>query len=267
MENDSNNGRTITVNTEPGRLLPPSQRQKRVVLQPISPDLKEATMAQPHLITVSRAVSNPVVSTHASTNEVTQKPVPVYPEPGINAFSSSPSEFFTRDGRPIADSQLNVKKKRLPVGVYLIVGWSLFSFVVSLFNTSEDSLYFSMVLFTNSLLGIGLLFGLEIARRSIVWLFGILAVLSVIILLMLTVVQAQVHQVEYNYNAAVSHVNQQNFDETGRQRVTAMKAQVTLEQKKEGRSIALAYTEYGLQFLIGIVAIVYLRRTKVREAF
>ena len=59
---------------------------------------------------------------------------------------------------PLVGSQLKLPKDKLPVGVYIVAGWTLIGFAISFFNTSQNGTLFTIAMFVQLLLGIGLLF-------------------------------------------------------------------------------------------------------------
>jgi uncharacterized protein YlxP (DUF503 family) len=277
MPDEPTQNSTVTVNTEPGPLLPPSQqKQKRTILQPISPELQAATMKERPEVTAT-AAAQPVISTHSPDIEsnaplesiAAERASNSYPTPGANTFSSSPSSSFDYNGTPIIGSQVakTHAKQKMPVGVYIIAGWVLLGFVVSFFDTAEDSLFLTVGLFINLLLGLGLLFGLEVARKGIIWMFGLIIALSVVIITLLIGLQGSITAAQNNYTVAVSKINQQELTPEQQQQLAMIKSRIATERHKAGHALAITFTEYAVEIVGSIGGIVYLTRPKLKDAF
>jgi hypothetical protein len=282
MQLDPSQG-TTTVNTEPDPLLPPSQQQKkRMVLQPISADLNAASMSTPPpkpadngpaLPTPALAFAQAVPNDEAPGRQsiAAERAASVYPTPGANSFSSSPSSSFDMSGNPFPTAaeaaKLLAAKSKLPLGVYLIAAWTIIGFAANFFNPSKSSIVLTAIMLLNLLLGIGLLFRINLARKIILWVFGISAILTVIAIVTTIGLQNRLQTSINNYDAQVSTLDHQGITATQRRQLNANQAQLVATQHKVDLIMLFAYADYGLTFVVDIVAITYLMTPRVVGAF
>src|SRR5437867_3385451 len=108
----------------------------------------------------------------------------------------------------LTGSQIQQHKPSLPVGVYIIVAFSLVGFVISFFDSSQTSMVYTVAIFIDLLLAIGLLLRSDVARKLIIWLMGLTLVLVAASLLLLAGTQQRIQQRKADYESAIRRVDQ-----------------------------------------------------------
>ena len=229
------------------------------VIQPLDPNLTaQATTPQP--------VVSPTVSTSTSPTNVSSSATSVYPIASADGMpvndNASPHSTMHLSG-----SQLPQEKKPLHWGIYFIAAWNIVGFALSFFSSSQTNTIYTIVMFLDLIVGIGLFFRLEVARKVMVWLAGILLVLSAISLILLVGLQQRIAQSRANYNNAISHINQQQLTPGQRQQLVTTQTNISNQQKQAGKAVGITYFKEGASFVEGLVVIIYLTRPKIKDVF
>jgi hypothetical protein len=228
------------------------------VIQPLDPNLS----AQP---TTPVQVIGPTVSSNSPTN-VSSRRSGVYPADSADTTSvndnASPYTTMHQVG-----SQLTLEKKPLHWGIYIIAAWNMVGFALSFFSSSQTNTIYAVVMFLDLIVGIGLFFRLEVARKVMVWLAGILLVLSVISLILLVGLQQRIARSKANYNNAISHINQEQLTPQQQQQLATIQTNINNQQKEAGKAIGITYFKDSTSSVEGLVVIIYLTRPKIKDVF
>lgn len=154
------------------------------------------------------------------------------------------------------------QKTRLPKGVYVIAGLILIGFTFSFFDTSQNSFLFSIGLFMDLLLGIGLLLRMEAARKMLIIISAALLVLTTASAFLIVGFQSRMASQKAKFEAAVGRLNKENqvsLDE--------FRTHITAAERQLDRDLGLIYTKLALSGIFHIAVIIYLTRPRVKEAF
>lgn len=217
------------------------------VIQPISGDLATPSTSQP-----------------LAPLENTLPPPPAPAEvPQVAPTISTPTTNLSG----LTGSQLQPQKQKLPIGIYVIAGFSLVGLVVSFFDTSQNSGIYSIIMLVDLLLTIGLLFRLEIVRKIILWLYGITLVLSVVSIVMLSALQQRLGELKSNYETAVARIDQNRLSSSQKQQLESMNKLIAEKEKQAGKAISFTYIKLGATATGALVIMIYLTRPKVRSVF
>jgi len=240
---------------EPANIQPPSVASVgERVIQPLSSDLTpEATPAtQPVVTSVSASPSSTVASIY-STASADAAPA-----------NDNDSPYPTMN---LTGSQIAQEKKPLHWGIYVIAAYNIIGFALSFFSSSQSGTFYIIVMLIDLLVGIGLLFRLELARKVMVWLAGILFVLSAISLILLVGLQQRIAQSKTNYNNAISHINQQQLTPEQQKQLATTQTTISNQQKQAGKAVGLTYFTEGASFVEGLAVMIYLTRPKIKDVF
>jgi uncharacterized membrane protein YhiD involved in acid resistance len=100
-----------------------------------------------------------------------------------------------------------------------------------------------------------------------VWLAGIIIILSVISLILLVGLQQRIAQSKLNYNKTISQYSQQQTTTQQQQQLALIQETITNQQKQAGHAIAITYLKESASFIEGLVVIIYLTRPKIKDVF
>lgn len=176
---------------------------------------------------------------------------------------SSPNDTYVG----LTGSQIKKEKKPLPIGVYIIAGFILIGFVISFFDTSQNSGIYIIVMFADLLLAIGLLIRLQVARKIIIWLQALALVLSVASLFLLIGTQQRLNTLKTNYETAINRIDQSKLTPTQKQQLDNIQNAIVIKEKQTGKTITFSYFKLGATSVASLVVIIYLTRPKVKEVF
>lgn len=167
----------------------------------------------------------------------------------------------------LTGSQVEQVKKPLHWGIYVIVGLNLIGFLLSFFSSSQSNIIYTIAAFIDLAVAIGLLLRLEIARKIMVVLGGIVIVLYAIIIILLVVLQHRVNQLDKNANNALNSINQQQLTPQLQVELAEQKTTISNDQKELGKALGLTYIKFGATIIESAVVIIYLTRPKIKEQF
>lgn len=230
------------------------------VTQPLSTDLANPTPSP-----VSTVNTDAVAEPQATSNPTppTYDPSSVYP-------SATQTIANTSSGNApigLTGSQIQQQKVRLPIGIYIIAGYNLVGFAIGFFDSSQNSEIYTIVMFADLLLAIGLLLRLEVARKIILWLECITLVLTIASLFLLVGLQLRIQTLKTNYDTAISRIDQSKLTPTQKQQLDDIQTAIAVKQKQAGKAITFTYFKLGATAVGTIVVLVYLTRPKVKEVF
>lgn len=190
----------------------------------------------------------------------------IYPEPATSSKNLATDELA--DNNNSSDLfTVKQKKKTLPIGIYVIVVLNLIGFVVSFFDSSQNSVVYTIVRLVYLLFAIGLLLRLEIARRLMVWLSGLALIIAVVGMIMLFSVKQQLATLKTNYEASMSHIDQTKLTDTQKQQIQQLKAMAADKERQAGNTVSFSFLMLGATSLETVVIMAYLSRPKIKEAF
>lgn len=197
-------------------------------------------------------------ATQEQPNQTVQTPA-ADTQPVLN---TNPSEIIGLTG-----SQVQQVPKKLPVGIYVIVGFLFLGFILGFFNDNTTIIY-TLLLFVNVGLGLGLLLKREGVRKTLVIVSSITIVLTAITISRLYLVQNRANQRANDAQTALDKI--ENNSSASQQQVSlanGYKAQISDQQKLLHKTYALAYIENSIVILANICQVIYLKRPKVKEVF
>lgn len=209
-----------------------------------------------------------------STESSSPHQVAIFPDANQAQTAQSANNFIpsgepnTTDRTPLPiGSHMPVVNKKVPIGVYMIVGFNLIGFVISFLDTSQNSLIYTIVIFVDLLLGIGLLLRLEVARKIITYLMGITLILSVVSIFLLASLQQKLQKTKTNYETAISQLDQSKLSVTQKQQLDSLQTTLATNQKQVGKVITFTYIKLGITIIETVAVIIYLTRPGVKEVF
>lgn len=255
-------------------LLPPSALGRRKVISPVSADLQRSSPAiakrQPapqEAVPLSAAVPGPVAETTPSSvvTAVVQQAPPSSEMKGAlpeEAYASANTVAFMTG----SDYQMHQQRKRLPVGVYLIVALNVLGFIGSFFNTSNSTLYIIPAL-VNVMAAACLLLRMDGARKVVIGLSAFTLVLCIAGFLLLAGLQQRVKQNRANYDAAIAKLEQGRLTPQQKEQIAAMNTEISQNEKLVGKGIRYTYVYFAVTGVISASVVVYLTRPKVKEVF
>ncbi|HUP26560.1 MAG TPA: hypothetical protein VM124_02880 [Candidatus Limnocylindrales bacterium] len=167
----------------------------------------------------------------------------------------------------IAGSQLQEEKVKLPTGIFVIAGLNLLGFITGFFDTSQTGAIYTVVMFINLLLAIGLVLRYEIARRSMLWLSGLTLIIAVAGIFMLGALQQKIKQSKADYETAISRIDKNMITQTQKQQLETITATIASQEKLAGKAITLTYIKLGVATLEAVGILVYLTRPSVKGVF
>jgi len=222
------------------------------IIQPLTNDLQPSAPANP-MPQMQAAPTSPPVSQS------------VYPEP--TAFQNAPATTPVDTHIGLTGSQMQKEKKPMPIGVYIIAGLNLIGFVIGFFDTSQNSGVYTIAMLLDLMLAIGLLLRLEVARKLIMWLSGLILALTVVSLIMLVGLQQRISQLKTNYDTAISRIDQSKLTPTQKQQLDEIQAAIAVKEKQAGKAISFTYIKLGVTGVEMLGVMIYLSRPKVKEVF
>ncbi|MEI7674192.1 MAG: hypothetical protein WCI60_00435 [bacterium] len=195
-----------------------------------------------------------------ATEQPTFTPSSVYPEPSTSS---------TSDYAPIGltGSQMHKQKVKVPIGIYLIAGYTLIGVVIGFIDTSQNSTFYTIVMIIDLFLAIGLLMKLEIARKIILWLEAITLILIVGSFFLLIGLQQRSNTLKIKTNTVISNLDQNKLTSKQKQNLVKLQSSLAEADKLAEKTLTLAYFKLGATAVGTIVIIVYLTRPKVKDAF
>ena len=141
MENDQLPGQPGQP-TPPEAPIPHSPTGGEKVIQPFSQDLQPVPMVNPTSPPAQPSIAPP------------PSPVPIAPQPVIPA-PVAPASMPIDPYAGLTGSQMQQTKQPLPVGVYIIAGFNFVGFVISFFDSSQNSGIYTVAMLLDLLLAIG----------------------------------------------------------------------------------------------------------------
>ncbi len=214
-------------------------------------------------LTPGLSIEMPTATESASSRATAAMPIRTQPPVTPNAnlhISSSGNAFLT-------GSQIAAEKKKLPVGVYVIAAISLFGFITGFIDGSQTGTMYTVLLFVNLFLAIGLILRLNWARKFMVVLSALLLVLAAGSLLSLVGLQSRMQQRKADYEAAVSRIDQNRLSPSEKKTLETTRESIASAEKQTGNSIAVTYFRLGGSVIVALAIIVYLTRPNVKDIF
>ncbi len=232
----------------------------------------------------SLANPNHVIQPLTAVDQQTPPPPPPTPPPSmatpphiISAQPPAPNSIVTSPSTDasqtvattpmLVGSQLQAEKKKLPIGLYIIIGYSIIGFAAGFFDTSQNSLIYTMALLLELVMVVGLMLRQEAARKAVIWISGIIVVLSIVGIVLLTLVQHNLHDLHLRYNTAVTHIDPRKITLTEKKQLAALTTQIAQQEKQIGKVVTYTYIRLGAEIIGNTVMIIYLTRPKVKEIF
>jgi hypothetical protein len=169
--------------------------------------------------------------------------------------------------RRLTASQMKEPKPKLPIGVYIIAGFTLLGFVSGFFDTSNMGALFTILIFIDLALAVGLVFRLELARKALIWLSAITIALSLLAIVGLAGLQSKLAQNKAAYDTAVSKIDKSKITPQQQKTLDDLQVQINAQQKKAGKAIGLAYARMGYEIVVSGAVVFYLTRWHVKEVF
>lgn len=187
--------------------------------------------------------------------------------PNPQPVSTPPQQDPAHNLIGMTGSQLAPEKVPLPKGVIVLTAIGVIAFLVSFFDTSQNSFAYTIDMFLVLVTTIGLLLRLEIARKLLTILSGVTIVLSVLLILGFVGLQSRVKDQRQRYDTAVAQLRSKSLTTTQKQQLDDMNRQLDTLEKQVGKSIQLTYIKYGLTIVVYAGAMVYLTRPGVKQSF
>lgn len=159
------------------------------------------------------------------------------------------------------------EKRRLPNGIYIIVALLFLSIIASLFDSSQASLLYTISMLINLVLGVGLLFRLEAARKILAVFSAILVVLYTIILVLSFALEQRVNQSVTNYNAIVENIDERKLTHSQKEQLKRWETQISDAYKRVGKEFTFMYIRTSAYIVLMLAVVVYLGRSKVKSVF
>ncbi len=205
---------------------------------------------------------SPVVTSAAVNPGVAPQDVAPQASSGIStAPVASPDSMF------IAGSQLAEEKVKLPSGIYIIAGLNLLGFITGFFDTSQTGAMYTVVMFIDLLLAIGLILRYEIARKSLLWLSGLTLIIALASIFLLAGLQQKIKQSKTDYETAISRIDQSRITEAQKQQLQSINTTLASQEKLAGKAITFTYIKLGVATLEAVGILIYLTRPSVKEIF
>ncbi len=167
----------------------------------------------------------------------------------------------------VSASSMPAVKERLPIGVYVIAGLQLVGLITSIVQPTNDNLLTTLVLLFDLLLCVGLLFRLEVARKTAVVLGVITIALGALTITGIFALKSKVDNDIHKFDAAVSQVAPSLMTTT--RKAQFAQARQTLVKQQNQADTALRRTLITDIITISISAgeTIYLMLPKVKSAF
>jgi hypothetical protein len=167
----------------------------------------------------------------------------------------------------LTGSQLIEQNAPMPKRVYVIAALCLLSFLLGLFDSSQNSVFYIVIMLINLLVAVGLLVRLELARVAMIGLMGMTLLLCGYSFINLYRLQNYINSVRREVAAVSSKADKLNPTEVQQIQITALQNALDEKTKQLGRSIDYAYIKLSLTVLESGGIIYYLLRPKVKESF
>lgn len=208
-----------------------------------------------------------------STNNNNQNPNITAQPPANPANVPAPAPQMSApvewpDQHHITGSQLTPHRDRLPIGIYLIAGYSLVGLGLSFFDGADTNIIYVFAMVLNLFVGVGLLARINAARVAAV----VLSILTVIVsLLVIAGLALLLHQADQNKIAVkekLAEIDQRTtVSDSQRQAIERTMAELEVKEKETRAIVNKAYLVQGLNAAAYTAVAIYLMRPKVRAAF
>lgn len=241
---------------EPEKSAPPSlnMEHESKIIHPVSEDLSlkspDFSSSQPN---EAETAATQAPYTPQNTQSAAQNIQPVAPE-------TDPLVGMTR-------SQLEQNRPRLPIGVYIIAGFALIGVIAGFFDTSQNSWVYTVAMLIDLFLAIGLLLRMEAARKAVVWLSGIILIITAVSLILLAAVQQRIRNIESDHQTVMSRIDQRKLTATQKKQLDDLQAKLSTYEKQAGKAIRFTYIKLGVTAVESIAVVIYLSRPRIRSAF
>lgn len=192
--------------------------KKIKVVRPLKPTQKLREEASQSMLQQTVGVWKP--PTRSGWTSPAPMPAPIAvpdqeaePAPRAPVAYSAPAEqeamVDDRDPTPkyLTGSNLAATKMPLPKGVYIVVGLTAVDLVLSMFRSTDTSVIFTIVMFFDLVVCIGLLLKIESIRKMLIVVSVIVIVLAGIEIFGLMLLKDKVAQQNTLYNQAVSRID------------------------------------------------------------
>ena len=234
------------------------------VIQPIHSNLNSPTLDISSLDNYSLAAD----ATPATINPSNDS------SPNYNQVATSASQIsniiaentFTRRYPVNTDALPIPEKQKMPIGVYIIIGFSFIGFIAGFFNTLQSNTIYTIVMTIKLLLSLGLLMRLEIARKLILWVSGVILVVIAISLLLLANVQKHLQQNQTAYESTISKIDHDRLSPNQKQQLLDVDVATASQARKADVAITLTYVRLGITAVECLAVIIYLTRPKITSA-
>lgn len=256
-------------------LLPPSLLGKRKTIQPVSAGLERSSpgiairpLASQPSRPISAAVPGPAAERvpSAVVTAIEQLAPPVSK---VGAKALSDGTYTSADTVAFmtgSDYQRQQQRKRLPIGIYVIVAFNILGFAGSFFNSSNSALYIFPAL-VNLIAAVCLLLRMEGARKVMLGIAGLTLVLCMAGFLLLAGLQQRIKQNKASYQAAIVKLETGRLTTQQKAQIADWSKEISEGEKLAGKSILYTYIYFGVIATGSIGIIAYLTRPNVREVF
>lgn len=232
------------------RMLPDNQQHRSKNTQP---NPAAATEYVPPKVVVGHfGETNPAVPPKESLRQPAQQ---LPPQPNQDPYIG------------LTGSRMQPEKQRLPNGIYIIVTLLFLSIITSLFDSSQASMLYTVSMLVNLVLGVGLLFRLEAARKVLAVFSAILVVLYAIILVFSFALEQRVNQSVANYNAVVENIDERKLTSSQKAQLKNWEVQIADAHKRVGKEFTFMYIRTSAYIVLMLAVVVYLGRPKVKSVF
>lgn len=203
--------------------------------------------------------SNPESQYAAAPAQHANTPKPAAPD----SSSNMPSNSYVG----LTGSQLKPEKPKMLPGLYVIAAMYLLGFGLSFMNTSDNSLIYTITMFINLALTIGLLMRIQTARKLVVWFSAITLVITIITAFGMVVAVDRMNLRKDEFQVAVDKAEIINKTAAEQKQFDDMKAYIAKAEKDTSQQIRFTYIMLSVTTLQVIGVIYYLTRPKIKEAF
>jgi uncharacterized protein YlxP (DUF503 family) len=167
----------------------------------------------------------------------------------------------------LTGSRMATQKPAIPIGIYIVAGLNVLSFIATFFDTSQTSLIYTLDMLLCLLAALGLAFRIEAARKTLIVLAGITIVLSVISAFLLANLQGRIAASKQRYETAVSKIDSNTLSLSEKQQLATIKTDLESAEKKAGKAISYTYALMGFYILESAGVMIYLGRPRVKSVF
>lgn len=167
----------------------------------------------------------------------------------------------------VTGSQMPIERPKLPLGIYVIAGLNIVSFVAIFLDDYKAGTVYAIVMLVNLLLAIGLLLRQDIIRRVYIGLSLLSIGLVILAFIGIADTRSKLDALRANYDATASRMNTSNLTPDQKAELQLMPQLIDEVQKKNDKLFTVAYIRLGAEAVVALTCVVYVTRPKVRAAF